>query len=85
MTATERFRIGVIEYAKQLFEAGEYCLAQEYLEKALMISEDADARTLSEDAAEACLLGNSRTKRGEMGNQRPLIEEPTAVSTENNT
>lgn len=86
MTATERFRIGVIEYAKQLFEAGEYCLAQEYLEKALMISEDADARTLSEDAAEACLLGELPHEEGRNGESTPApIEEPTAVSTEKTT
>lgn len=56
MTATERYRIGVIKYATQLTAAGEYCLAQEYFEKALSISEDSSARTLSESAAEACLL-----------------------------
>jgi type II secretory pathway pseudopilin PulG len=59
MTATERYRIGAIEYATQLAAAGEFCLAQEYYEKALAISEDASVRTMSQDAAEACLSGSA--------------------------
>ncbi|MFU8826057.1 MAG: hypothetical protein ACNA70_01050 [Brevefilum sp.] len=55
MTATERFRLGAIEYAQLLAASGEFCLAQEYFEKALGIREDADVRSMSQDAADACL------------------------------
>lgn len=59
MTASERYRIGAVEYGKQLAAAGEYCLAQELFEKSLSISEDADVRSLAQQLAEACLAGAS--------------------------
>lgn len=78
MTATERYRIGAIEYATQLAAAGEYCLAQEYYEKALAISEDASARTLSQDAAEACLAGSAPPPPPETDAPTPTPVEGTS-------
>ena len=78
MTATERFRVGSIEYATQLLTAGEYCLSQEYFEKALSISEDPDARLLSQEAAEACLSGAQPPGQEQT---EPTSVEPTEEQT----
>jgi tetratricopeptide (TPR) repeat protein len=80
MTATERYRIGAIEYASQLLAAGEYCLAQEYFEKALAISEDSAARTLSESAAEACLLGLAPPEEPQPETATPTPGEESAAT-----
>lgn len=75
MTATERYRIGAIEYGTQLAAVGEYCLAQEYLEKALSIREDPDVRSTAQEVAEACLSGATPP---------PLPGEETATPTPTN-
>ena len=88
MTATERYRIGAIEYATQLAAAGEYCLAQEYFEKALAISEDASARTMSQDAADACLRGSVEPEptQAELATPTPVGgTPPTPVPTQDQT
>jgi len=88
MTATERYRIGSIEYATQLLAAGEYCLAQEFFEKALSISEDPSARSLSQEAAEACLSGAAPPEDTQIIEQTPTpsgedtTPEPTVEPTE---
>ena len=57
MTATERFRLGAIEYAKELTALGDYCLAQEYYEKSLAISSNPEIQPTAQWAAEACAAG----------------------------
>lgn len=59
MTATERFRIGSVEYAEQLHAAGDVCLAQEYFDKALSIQDDETVRALRDEAAEECFTLNN--------------------------
>lgn len=54
LTATDRFRIGATEYATQLAAAGEFCLAQEYFEKALAISDDPVVQPTAQWVAEQC-------------------------------
>lgn len=54
MTATERFRIGAIEYASQLAAAGEFCEAEEYLDKAMSISSDPEVQPTAQWIAEEC-------------------------------
>jgi len=54
MTATERFRIGAIEYGSQLAAAGEFCLAQEYFDRAMAIADDPVARPTAQWVAEIC-------------------------------
>lgn len=54
MTATERYRIGAIEYGSQLAAAGEFCEAQEYFRKAMSISDDPVAQPTAQWVAEEC-------------------------------
>lgn len=54
MTATERFRIGAIEYASQLAASGKFCEAQEYFQKAQSISGDPVVQPTAQWAAEEC-------------------------------
>jgi len=87
MTATERFRIGAIEYAQQLAGSGEYCLAQEYFEKALGIQEDAEVRSMAQNAADAC-LGVTQPPQPPSGEPTPTPGEgltPTPTPTEQPT
>ena len=71
MTATERYRVGAIEYAKELAEIGDFCQAQAYFEKALAIQADPEVQLLAVDAAEACL-----------GDSNPPSTAPTPEPTE---
>lgn len=73
MTATERFRIGAIEYASQLAFAGEYCLAQEYFQRALSISDDPVVQPTAQWVAEECW---NETNQPET-QPRPPQEGPT--------
>lgn len=57
MTATDRYRLGAIEYANELAELGDYCLAQEYYEKALAISGNPEIQPTAEWVGEACAAG----------------------------
>jgi tetratricopeptide (TPR) repeat protein len=91
MTATERYRIGAIEYAKQLLAAGEYCQAQEYFENALAISADPEVQPLAQDAAEACSAGLAppeppqeevQTPTPTPGEETQVTPEPTQAPTE---
>ena len=54
LTATERFRIGAIEYASLLAAEGNYCEAQEYFEKASAISSDPEVQPTAQWAADEC-------------------------------
>ena len=54
MTATERFRIGAMEYASQLAAAGEVCEAQEYFDKAFAIGSDPEVQPTAQWVAEEC-------------------------------
>lgn len=54
MTATERFRIGAIEYGSQLAAAGEYCQAMDYFERAMSIGPDPVAQPTAQWVAEKC-------------------------------
>ncbi len=71
MTAADRFRIGAIEYASQLALAGEYCLAQEYFQRALAIMDDPVVQPTAQWVAEECLGEVSEPE------QRPPQEDPT--------
>lgn len=97
MTATERFRIGAIEYADLLAASGEFCLAQEYYEKALSITEDPLVRERAQEAAEICLRGTAPPQPPQPGAATPtpggdmtptpdpteeVTPEPTPESTE---
>jgi len=84
MTATERYRIGAIEYAKQLLAAGEYCQAQEYFENALAISADPEVQPLAQDAAEACSAGLAPPEppQEEVQTPTPTPGEETQVTPE---
>jgi hypothetical protein len=54
MTATERFRIAAIEYAKLLAETKEFCAAQEYMDLAMTISSDPEVQPTQQWIAEKC-------------------------------
>lgn len=70
MTATERFRIGAIEFASELASAGEYCLAQEYFERAFAIREDPVVQPTAQWVVEQCQSGASEP-------EEPPQEQPT--------
>jgi hypothetical protein len=57
MTATERFRLGALEYAKELTKNGDYCLAQEYFEKSLSISGNPEIQPTAQWVGEVCAAG----------------------------
>ncbi len=76
MTATERFRIGAIEYANELASIGEYCLAQEYFQRAFSISDDPVVQPTAQWVAEQCASGKSEPPPG------PPQEEPTPTPAE---
>lgn len=57
MTATDRYRLGAIEYANQLAALGEYCLAQEYYERALAIISNPEIQPTAQWVGEACASG----------------------------
>lgn len=71
MTATDRFRIGAIEYASQLALAGEYCLAQEYFQRALAIMDDPVVQPTAQWVAEECWDETNQPQ------PRPPQEDPT--------
>ncbi len=77
MTATERYRIGAVEYAQELMAAGEYCEAQAYFERAQSISADPSVQPLAQDAAEACLRGAPPSQPPEGEEQAPPDGTPT--------
>lgn len=54
MTATERFRVGAINYASQLASAGQYCEAQEYFERALALAADPQVQPTAQWVADKC-------------------------------
>jgi tetratricopeptide (TPR) repeat protein len=57
MTATDRYRLGAIEYANELAALGEYCLAQEYYERALAIISNPEIQPTAQWVGEACASG----------------------------
>ena len=57
MTATDRFRVGAIAYANELAALGDYCLAQEYYERALAISSNPEIQPTAQWVGEACAAG----------------------------
>jgi tetratricopeptide (TPR) repeat protein len=57
MTATDRFRLGAIEYANELAALGDYCLAQEYYERSLAISANPEIQPTAQWIGEACASG----------------------------
>jgi hypothetical protein len=54
MTATERYRQGLLEYGTQLANAEKYCQAQEYFNKALGIADDPQAQPTAQWVADKC-------------------------------
>ncbi len=54
MTATERYRIGAIEYGSQLVEAEEYCEAQEYFDLAMELGSDPEVQPTAQWVADEC-------------------------------
>jgi len=94
MTTTERFRLGAIEYAKQLADAEEYCLAQEYFEKALAIQADPLVQPLASEVADKCYQINNPPVQEQPAEPTPgptvtpgesPTEGPTEVPTEEPT
>lgn len=73
MTATERYRIGSIEYASELALAGEYCLAQEYFQRALALSDDPVIQPTAQWVAEQCLGESDEPEPS------PPQEQPTPI------
>jgi tetratricopeptide (TPR) repeat protein len=74
MTATERFRIGAIEYGKQLADGGDFCQAQEYLERGLALGPDEEGQTYLEYAAEECFKS--------LNPPTPVPDDPTPTPDE---
>ncbi len=54
MTATERFRIGAIEYAVQLANAGDFCAAQAYMDQAMTLTSDPEVQPTQQWIADEC-------------------------------
>lgn len=54
VSATERYRLGAINYGLELAVAGDYCAAQEYIDKALAIKDDAELQPTAEWVIEKC-------------------------------
>lgn len=54
MTATERFRIGAIQYAVQLANAGDFCAAQEYMDRAMSLTSDPEVQPTQQWIADEC-------------------------------
>jgi tetratricopeptide (TPR) repeat protein len=71
MTATDRFRVGAIEYANELAALGDYCLAQEYFERALAISENPEIQPTAQWVAEACASGEEGPPPTELEEVQP--------------
>ena len=59
MTATERFWFGAVEYAEERADAGDFCLAQEYFDKALAVKADPNVQSERDQAEEECFLLNN--------------------------
>jgi len=78
MTATERYRIGVIEYAEQLALARDFCLSQEYFGKALEISEDPFIRARYDDAGEDCQALTAPVEQPTVETVTPIPEQESA-------
>jgi tetratricopeptide (TPR) repeat protein len=90
MTATERFRIGAIEYAKQLAAAGDFCAAQEYFDKAFAIADDPQVKPTAQWVADECWKKLNPptpepTATPEVTPTSELTEEPTEAPTEEPT
>jgi hypothetical protein len=83
MTATERFRIGAIQYALELVEAEDYCLAQEYMDKAMALATDPEIQPTQQWIAEECwdeLHPPTEKPTKEEATQAPPIQpQPTQV------
>ena len=69
MTATERYRKAAIYYAEDLAAAGEYCQAQEYLEKAQSLLSDPEVQPTAQWVADKC-----------WSQQHPATEPPPEVT-----
>lgn len=82
MTATERFRIGAIEYASQLAAAGQFCEAQEYFDKAQVISSDPAVQPTAQWAAEECFTIQNPPTPVPSATPTSTAESPTDVPTE---
>jgi len=82
MTATERFRIGAIEYASQLAAAGQFCEAQEYFDKAQAISSDPAVQPTAQWAAEECFTIQNPPTPVPSATPTSTAESPTDVPTE---
>lgn len=93
MTATERYRIGAIEYGSQLAEAEEYCEAQEYFDLAMELGSDPVAQPTAQWVAEECWeIENPPTPEPENtptptrtkppATQEAPTQEPTPIPTE---
>jgi hypothetical protein len=80
MTATERFRIGAIEYALQLADAGDFCAAQEYMDLAMSLTSDPEVRPTQEWIAEKCYKEQNPPKKEEPTEE--FVPTPTPSPTE---
>lgn len=94
MTATERFRIGALQYGLQLAAEGKYCEAQEYFDKAFSISVDPEIQPTAQWVADECwkklnpptpVPSATPTPTGEIPTEEPTQEpspEPSPEPTE---
>jgi len=92
ITAKERFRIAALEYAKQLLSIEDYCLAQEYFDKALQIGDDPQIQPTMQWVGEQCVQQTNAptpTPEGPTPTLTPTLEgdltEPTGEITEEKT
>jgi tetratricopeptide (TPR) repeat protein len=81
MTATERFRIAAIEYAKQLAEAKEFCEAQRYMDLAMSLFSDPEIQPTQQWIVEKCYDIENPPKKEEPTEEAPL-PTPTPSPTE---
>ena len=88
MTATERYRIGLIEYGTQLANAGEVCEALEYFQMALGISADPEVQPTVQWVADECEQKNRpqpQPQNTPTPTTTPTVVDQTEVPTEEPT
>lgn len=90
VTATERYRLGLLYYGLELAAAGDYCEAQEYIEQALAIADDAEVQPTAEWIEEKCTKKQKQsTTVSSTSTPTPTedgtVEETTEATTEATT
>jgi len=75
ISATQRFRLSAVNYGLELAAAGDYCAAQEYIDKALAIQSDAELQPTAQWVIDKCYRQQNP----------PTKEPPTATPTQEPT